>query len=478
MQIGFFEDNSAGHFAPIALTRPVFELLCGHFGLRERMEWFRRSRGHSDRWGAFVRSELAETFRETCPAFHVNDPHWLYEESTLLINGRWLPEPAALEQLGQEEVAVVGETVVALHLDPMEAPLIDEGDWNQSLAHLARIRRSVELPGPLLHHPWDLVKENPRQIAADFALRQMNSEHIELGPQVAVMGSRENLFVDPSAELHPFVVLDTREGPISIEAGAVVQSFTRIEGPCHIGRDAQLFRAHIKDGSTIGPVCRVGGEVEASILHGYANKYHEGFLGHSYVGPWTNLGALTTNSDLKSDYSPVRVPLTGHVFETNETKVGCFIGDHTKTAIGSLFNTGASIGVMCMILPGGELLPKHVPSFSRVWHGELVNGWNLNRSLDCDEPPGPGIDGRSGKTPPSFGTANLGRARNRPAPEPGKGHETNRHPATSRHLESAKRLHNPTQIPRIFAEGSPPGQSASSAFQNPAAEWRIRIGMC
>ena len=105
-------------------------------------------------------------------------------------------------------------------------------------------------------------------------------------------------------------------------------------------------------------------------------------MGHSYVCPWTNLGALTTNSDLKSDYSPVRVPLTGDVLETGQTKVGCFIGDHTKTAIGSLFNTGSSIGVMCMILPGGELLPKHVPSFARIWHGELCEGGDLNRSLE------------------------------------------------------------------------------------------------
>jgi UDP-N-acetylglucosamine diphosphorylase/glucosamine-1-phosphate N-acetyltransferase len=300
----------------------------------------------------------------------------------LFLNGRWLADPRALEELAPDEVAVVGDTVVALHLDPLEAPLLTEDNWGESLSELARIRRRVELPGQLVHYPWDLVRHNSKQISADFQLRGMCSQMPDIGPQVAMMGPPENVFVAPTAELHPFVVLDARKGPISIESGAVVQSFTRIEGPCHIGRQAQLFRAHVKDGSTIGPYCRVGGEIEASILHGYANKYHEGFLGHSYVGPWTNLGALTTNSDLKSDYSPVSVPLTGDVFDTQQTKVGCFIGDHTKTAIGSLFNTGSSIGVMCMILPGGELLPKHVPSFARVWHGELQDGWDLNRGLE------------------------------------------------------------------------------------------------
>lgn len=382
MQIAFFEDRAVRRLAPIALLRPVFELVCGHLGLRERLASFRESQNQADSWGAFVREELAETYREEQPDFHVNDLSWLYGDSTLLINGRWLADPEAVFDLDPDEVAVAGETVVALHLDPMEAALINTDDWNQSLADLARIRRPVELPGETIHFPWDLVNQNPRQIARDFELKGRRSVIANLGPQVAVMGPEENLFVDPAAELHPFVVLDVRKGPISIEAGAIVQSFTRIEGPCHIGAGAQLFRAHVKDGSTIGPVCRVGGEIEASILHGYVNKYHEGFLGHSYVCPWTNLGALTTNSDLKSDYSPVGVPLTGDVFDTNQSKVGCYIGDHTKTAIGSLFNTGSSIGVMCMILPGGELLPKHVPSFARVWHGELIDGWDVSRSLE------------------------------------------------------------------------------------------------
>jgi hypothetical protein len=96
-------------------------------------------------------------------------------------------------------------------------------------------------------------------------------------------------------------VLDATQGPISVDAGAVIQSFTRLEGPCHVGIGARLFRANIQKGTTIGPFCRVGGEVEASILHGYVNKYHEGFLGHSYLCPWVNLGALSTSSDLKND---------------------------------------------------------------------------------------------------------------------------------------------------------------------------------
>ncbi len=382
MQIALYEDAASRQFAPIALTRPVFELVCGHFSQRERLQTWRTSLKEADVWGAFVRPDLVETYCETQPGFQINALKWLYKESTLLINGRWLGDPQSLKNLSPDDVAIVGETVVALWLDPQEAPLITLENWDQTIAELARIRNRVELPGTVLNRPWDVVHRNADQITADFQLRGFAAQEPRLPAFVAVMGPVENVYVDASAELHPYVVLDARSGPISIEAGAIVQPFTRIEGPCHIGKEAQLFRAHVKDGSTIGPLCRVGGEIEASILHGYANKYHEGFLGHSYVGPWTNLGAQTTNSDLKSDYSPVRVPLTGEVFDTGQTKVGCYIGDHTKTAIGSLFNTGSSIGVMCMILPGGELLPKHVPSFCRVWHGELAEGWDLSRNLE------------------------------------------------------------------------------------------------
>ncbi|MBL4884935.1 MAG: hypothetical protein JKY95_10420, partial [Planctomycetaceae bacterium] len=182
---------------------------------------------------------------------------------------------------------------------------------------------------------------------------------------------------DPQAELEPFVSIIAKNGPVIIEAGVKIQSFTRLEGPCFIGKDTQLFRANIREETSIGPVCRVGGEIEGSIIHGYANKYHDGFLGHSYVCPWVNLGAQTTNSDLKNDYSNVKVPIGLEYLNTKDKKIGCFIGDHAKTAIGTLFNTGTNVGVMAMVLPAGKLCPKHIPSFSRLWHGELDTQCNF-----------------------------------------------------------------------------------------------------
>lgn len=380
MRVALFEDRAGTeNFLPIALLRPVFELLCGQFSSRERALRFLPVTN----WGAFLRTELVEVYQEEHPEAHVNDLDWLRESPTLFINGRWQADPKSLAKCDPETAGIIDDCVAYLTLDPSDVARLTDGDADQALMEIARSRRRIAAPGKLARYPWDLIHHNPVQLNADFAARPFGpSKAHQLGPQVALMGDPRQIHVDRTANIDPFVVIDARKGPVTIEAGTVVQAFTRLEGPCHIGRDSQLFRANIREGTSIGPVCRVGGEIEAAILHGYVNKYHDGFLGHSYVCPWVNLGAMTANSDLKNDYSAVKVPLVGQPIDTGELKVGCFIGDHTKTAIGSLFNTGSSVGVMCLILPDGELLPKHIPSFSRIWHGDLIDGLPLEKGIE------------------------------------------------------------------------------------------------
>ena len=159
-----------------------------------------------------------------------------------------------------------------------------------------------------------------------------------------------------------------------------VHPFTRIEGPCYIGPKCILLGAKCREGMSIGPMCRVGGEVEESIIQGYSNKYHDGFLGHAYVGEWVNLGALTTNSDLKNDYSSVSVVLDGKApIDTGSTKVGSIIGDHTKTSIGTLLNTGSFVGAMALLLATGKPLPKHIPSFAWFIEGVVSKGFGKGK---------------------------------------------------------------------------------------------------
>jgi UDP-N-acetylglucosamine diphosphorylase/glucosamine-1-phosphate N-acetyltransferase len=186
------------------------------------------------------------------------------------------------------------------------------------------------------------------------------------------------LVVHPGASVEPFVVADTRGGPVLIDRGAVINSFSRLEGPCYVGPESWVVGAKLR-GGTLGPKCRVGGEVEASILHGHCNKYHDGFLGHSYLGEWVNIAAGTQVSDLRNDYGPVRLTINGERVNSGLSKVGAFFGDHAKTGIGALLNTGTVAGAFSGMLPDGSLLPQMIPSFCTYGRGQLQESWDLQQ---------------------------------------------------------------------------------------------------
>ncbi|MEM3898015.1 MAG: hypothetical protein QXO04_05350, partial [Nitrososphaerota archaeon] len=174
------------------------------------------------------------------------------------------------------------------------------------------------------------------------------------------------------------------QGPIIVDDDAVIFPHSYIAGPCYIGRGSWIVGGRISS-SSIGPMCRVGGEVEETIFQGFSNKYHAGFVGHSYVGEWVNLGALTTTSDLKNDYSVVRAPAAGKLVDTGMIKVGAFIGDHTKTSIGSLLSTGSVIGVMCNLVTSGEPYPKYIPSFTWYIRGRVWDWITIDQMMKAAE---------------------------------------------------------------------------------------------
>ena len=240
-----------------------------------------------------------------------------------------------------------------------------------------RTFRRFEVGGEWIVRPWDLVARNGAYLERDFAESGAASVSAAHMATLALVGPADRLRIHETARIDPYTVFDTTNGPITLGQNVWVQPFTRVEGPCSIAAGTQLFRANLRGSVTIGPTCRIGGEVEAAIIQGHSNKYHEGFLGHAYVGEWVNLGAITSNSDLRNDYREVHVPLQGDPIPTGQAKVGCFIGDHTRTGMGSMLNTGTSIGVMCNVLPAGILLPKHVPSFSAVLYGQVAPGFPL-----------------------------------------------------------------------------------------------------
>lgn len=170
--------------------------------------------------------------------------------------------------------------------------------------------------------------------------------------------------VRENAVIKPGCVLDAEEGPIEIAEDVVVQPNAVIEGPCYVGRGSIIRPgAAVRADTTIGEVCKVGGEIESSIFHAYCNKQHDGFVGHSYVCPWVNLGADTVTSDLKNTYGTIRVAPFGREIESGRHFVGSLMGDHAKTGIGTMLTTGCVIGVGANVFTT-NFTPKFVPSFS------------------------------------------------------------------------------------------------------------------
>lgn len=371
MRVCLFEDRGVPDLEPLTLTRPVFELLCGLTSLGDKQG----ASFPAGPRGVLIRPSLADLYRLEAPGVVVNDLAWLRAAPTLLVNGRWLPAPCSTSLTAHDWsgpcVGLVGEEVAYVYLEPHHLAECSPNTLDDCLETWRRSLPQRPAGGRLFRHLWEIVQHNGEQITLDWQAAPPAPPHPAV-VGLSVVGPRDRLHLDPTARLDPLVVADTTGGPVVVGPGAEVFAFTRLEGPCFIGPRTQVHGAKIRSGTTLGPVCRIGGEVEASIVQGHSNKYHDGFLGHAYLGEWVNLGAGTQNSDLRNDYGEVTVTVQGRPVRTGQTKVGCFLGDHTKTGLGTLLNTGTNAGVFCNLLPDG-LVPKYVPSFASYWNGALTD---------------------------------------------------------------------------------------------------------
>jgi len=396
-----FEDARWTNFKPLTWMRPVCLLRTGIFPLWEKVARACQAAGWQDfEVHIHTRRYLAPTLRHCLSGARVggrgtgrwkgvfvNELERLEGKRVLFVNGRLLVTPELARQAsawvgardagrgtGSEAVAYLkGNELVAVALDERATakvlPALQKGEplTDADLQTLldAASRRVEVTDATLLRYPWQLIDHNAELISAEFALATAGKETEGKLEQGAVIygGDASRVYLGKGAIVHPTVVLDVTHGPIYIGDGSIVYPPTRIEGPAYIGKGTWIVGGKIREGSNIGDVCRVGGEVEESILHGYSNKYHDGFLGHAYVGEWVNLGALTTNSDLKDTYGSVRVTVEGEGKVDAGTKVGCFIGDHVKTSIGTLIYTGKRIGIFSHL---HGVATDDVPSFT-IW---------------------------------------------------------------------------------------------------------------
>ncbi|HVS36748.1 MAG TPA: putative sugar nucleotidyl transferase [Gemmataceae bacterium] len=369
MRLCHYEDRGAADLEPLTLTRPVFDLLCGQSSLVDKQARYFQASART----AVVRPHLTGLVS-------VAAPQAVDDGLVVVVNGRWLPPAGIAADAAGPCVALVGDEPVWAAVDAATFTARTPDAVEEQMERWKATLPCRPAGGRMFRHLWEMVAHNADQIIADDEDVEHKLEGAPPAVLPAIIGSRKRLHIHHTARIEPFVAADLSGGPVVIGPGAVVTAFSRLEGPCVIGPSCQIHGAKIRAGTTIGPDCRVGGEVEASIIQGRSNKYHDGFLGHAYLGEWVNLGAGTQNSDLRNDYGEASVFVNGRLVRTGQTKVGCFLGDHTKTAIGVLLNTGTSAGVFCNLLPGG-LLPRRLPSFVRCGDGRISSNDDLESLL-------------------------------------------------------------------------------------------------
>lgn len=358
MQVVIYEDGHEARFGPLALLRPAFDLRCGALLLREKLELRRPS------WRCLLlpRPALADVVSEQHPG---RGAAALRDEPTLFLSARVIADDALLseiERLAGDARLTAGGMDVGAFVRSGAGDVLEQLNADRDLSRLGL--EAAEAAWRTVAYPWDLVAATPDEIAGDAALADGRGERRGVVDASARLLNPSGITIGPGSHVAPGAVLDAREGEILIGRDVTVMPNTFIEGPAAIG-DGTWVKAgtRIYGGTSVGPRCKVGGEIEGSIIHSYSNKQHEGFLGHSYVGSWVNLGAATDVSDLKNNYGSVRVHIDGEDVDTGLTFVGAVIGDHSKTAIGTKLNTGTIVGVFCNVYPG-SFPPKSLPSFS------------------------------------------------------------------------------------------------------------------
>lgn len=371
MQLCFFSDELSKNFLPLTLTRPVFDLRIGILTIREKWE-----KTLSTKFSSGIFAEYLH------PLF--NNRNINSAKDCIWINSRFLPTPElinSITQLVKGEALVYNENIVAAYVNGeissnwLENNLINENVLN---------RKKLDSSGVSISNLWDLLTLNGQEICSDLlhfnAPSYINStvEYPNL-----VTSNPDQIFVSHSAIIEPGCILVANRGPIYIGENATVEAGSILRGPIAVCENATVkMRARIYDSTTIGPYCKVGGEVANCVFHSYSNKAHDGFVGNSLFGQWCNLGADTNTSNLKNNYSQVRL----QDWETRKPSqngiqfLGTVMGDHSKTAINTMLNTGTICGVSSNIFSSG-FPPKYIPSFS--WLGDKeIEPYRLEKAVE------------------------------------------------------------------------------------------------
>lgn len=348
-QFYLYDDARARGFEPFALSRPVGELRAGALLVRER--W---ARALGLACGGFLGAPHLADFEEFDAPRAITSG--ALPAGALVVNARCVP---ALEPLGALDLLECDGRVAAVRLtDPVEVARFADGSLDLEDLGKDGWERSA-IRARWLDAPWDVIRHLAEMLGEDVPILGASVTQ-DASHAATVLGSHP-VFVEAGATIEPMVVIDAIAGPVLVSRGASVAAFTRIVGPCYIAAGAQVLGGKVGT-SSIGELARVHGEVSSTIFVGHANKGHDGFVGHSVLGRWVNLGAGTITSNLKNTYGAVQLWTPDGVRSTGLQFLGTMFGDHAKTAIGTRLTTGSVVGTGANVV-GSGLTPKVVPPF-------------------------------------------------------------------------------------------------------------------
>lgn len=339
----FDEDHTRKNLLPLTFTRPVCEIRFGIFTIREK-------------WESILNTTVSYLTQD-----YLSEKYPLKQSAdNIFINGKVCPDKnlvTALKDLKEGESLFKNQTLIAYCGPNFE-------DVSQSTSP----RISYKYKVLEINHTWDIFQKNSEALKIDFEWIVQNKKSIALSSTVTVIGDRDLVFLDEGAVAEA-CILNTMSGPIYIGKDAEIMEGSAVRGPFSLGEHSALkLNTKIYGATTIGPHCKVGGEVNNSVIFGFTNKAHDGFLGNSVIGEWCNIGADSNNSNLKNNYGNVKLfsYAENKQIDTGLQFCGLIMGDHSKCGINTMFNTGTVVGT-CSNIYGGGFPPTHIRSFS--WGG-------------------------------------------------------------------------------------------------------------
>ncbi len=367
ISICLYEDDGYAGLMPFTFMRPAYSLLLGGSTLYDKMADFFRFGNLS----LHCRPALKPYLRRIFPHHIINDIN--LGSPCLFVNGRLVITSVIFDTFidhctGHDMLYTHRGQVVAAYLGGQSLrkmkEILESGIPSSSVL-IAEFRRGCvakELDDALLlTKPWDLLVHHLPMFTQDF--ERLDSGGIIKGDMApySVIYNENQVYIGEQCQIEDFVLIDARKGPVVLANNVIVQSGSRLEGPLYIGPYSQVIGGSLR-ASSIGSYCKVGGEISHSIIHDYSNKSHYGFLGHSIVGQWVNLGAGTTTSNLKNTYGTIKVTWDGQQVDTGLQFFGAILGDHVKASIGTLFSAGTRVGFGTTLL-GNMIHDRDIPSF-------------------------------------------------------------------------------------------------------------------